>query len=86
MDGRVQCGDDAERLLGVTANGRPADARRILHPMLAGYARGEFQGFDPGGRSRDWRTWEGKGTGYEGLLVDNYHALLAVLDDVKAPK
>ena len=22
--------------------------------------------------------------GYEGLLVDNYHALLAVLDDVKA--
>jgi hypothetical protein len=65
--------------------GRRDDARRILHPMLDAYARGEFQGFDPsGGRSRDWRTWDGKGTGYEGLLVDNYHALLAVLDDVKA--
>jgi hypothetical protein len=64
---------------------RAEDARRILHPMLAAYARGEFQGFDSGGgRSRDWRTWEGKGTGYEGLLVDNYHALLAVLDDVMA--
>jgi hypothetical protein len=67
--------------------GRVDDARRILHPMLDAYARGEFQGFDPGGgRSRDWRTWSGKGTGYEGLLVDNYHALLAVLDDVKASK
>jgi hypothetical protein len=67
--------------------GRRDDARRILHPMLDAYARGEFQGFDPGGgRSRDWRTWAGKGTGYEGLLVDNYHALLAVLDDVKASK
>ena len=66
--------------------GRVEDARRILHPMLAGYARGEFQGFDVNGRSFDWRDWKGRGHGYEGLLVDNYHALLAVFDDVKAPR
>ncbi len=64
--------------------GRIEDARRIFHPMLAAYARGEFQGFEPGGGSYDWRDWAGHGHGYEGLLVDNYHALLAVLDDVKA--
>ncbi len=64
--------------------GRVADARRILYPMLAGFARGEFQGFDHrNGRSFDWRDWKGGGHGYEGLLVDNYQALLAVLDDVK---
>jgi hypothetical protein len=62
--------------------GRVGDARRIFHPMLAGYAAGEFQGFDAGGMSRDWRDWQGGGHGYEGLLVDNYQALLAVLDDV----
>ena len=65
--------------------GRVDDARRILHPMLAAYARGEFQGFGSNGMSRDWRDWQGGCHGYEGLLVDNYHALLAVLDDVNAP-
>lgn len=64
--------------------GRVEDARRIFHPMLAGYAVGEFQGFDASGRSRDWRDWQGGGHGYEGFLVDNYLTLLAVLDDVKA--
>jgi hypothetical protein len=64
--------------------GRVQDARAILHPMLAGYARGEFQGFDANGQSFDWRDWKGGGHGYECLLVDNYHALLAVLDDLKA--
>jgi hypothetical protein len=53
--------------------------------MLAGYAAGNFQGFDASGRSLDWRDWNG-GHGYEGLLVDNYYTLLAVLDDVKARK
>ena len=66
--------------------GRAGDARRIFDPMLAGYARGEFQGFCDDGRSRDWRDWRGGCHGYEGLLVDNYHALLAVLDDVKAKR
>lgn len=64
--------------------GRVEDARRILHPMLDGFARGMFQGFDENGASRDWRDWSGGGHGYEGLLVDNYHVLLAVLDDIKA--
>ncbi|MEI6198122.1 MAG: hypothetical protein WCS42_27715, partial [Verrucomicrobiota bacterium] len=59
---------------------------RIFDPMLAGYAAGEFQGFDANGRSRDWREWKGCGHGYEGMLVDNYHALLAVLEDVKRPR
>ena len=63
---------------------RVDDARRIFHPMLAAYARGEFQGFGPNGMSRDWRDWQGGCHGYEGLLVDNYHALLAVLDDIAA--
>jgi hypothetical protein len=66
--------------------GRVEDARGIFYPMLAGYARGEFQGFCADGRSRDWRDWRGGCHGYEGLLVDNYHALLAVLDDVKAER
>lgn len=64
--------------------GRTEEARRIYHPMLAGYARGEFQGFGENGMSRDWRDWQGGCHGYEGLLVDNYHALLAVMDDAQA--
>jgi hypothetical protein len=64
--------------------GRAADARKIFHPMLEGYARGEFQGFGENGMSRDWRDWSGGCHGYEGLLVDNYFSLLAVLDDLKA--
>ena len=63
--------------------GRIEDARRIFHPMLHTYAAGEFQGFDETGKSRDWRDWQGRGNGYEGLLVDNYHALLAVFDDLE---
>jgi len=66
--------------------GRAEDARRIFHPMLKGYADGNFQGFEENGMSRDWRDWKGGGHGYEGLLVDNYFTLLAVFDDVKAGK
>ncbi len=65
--------------------GRVADARMILHPMLGSYASGEFQGFGPNGMSKDWRDWQGGCHGYEGLLVENYHALLAVLDDWRVP-
>jgi hypothetical protein len=61
--------------------GRLADAERIFLPMLAGYAAGNFQGFDATGKSRDWCDWNGGGHGYEGLLVDNYLALLAVFDE-----
>lgn len=65
--------------------GRVEDARRILYPMLEGYAAGNFQGFcSDSGMSKDWRDWRGGCHGYEGLLVDNYLALLAVFDDVAA--
>ena len=62
--------------------GRKEDARRIFYPMLKSYAAGDFQGFGPNQHSKDWRTWKGECWGYEGMLVDNYLPLLAVLDDV----
>ena len=49
-------------------------------PMLDSFAKGDFQGRDASGLSKDWRTWDGKCWGYEGMLTDNYYALSAVLD------
>ena len=66
--------------------GRTQEARSIFYPMLASYATGDFQGFCDTGKSKDWRDWSGGGHGYEGLLVDNYLALLAVFDELKAGK
>jgi hypothetical protein len=59
--------------------GRRADADAMLFPLLQGYEDGNFQGFGPNGKSYDWRSWDGAPHGYEGILVDNYQALLAVL-------
>jgi hypothetical protein len=59
--------------------GRRADADAMLFPMLEGYEKGGFQGFGPDGKSYDWKSWDGAPHGYEGILVDNYQALLAVL-------
>ena len=36
--------------------------------------------------SKDWKAWDGTCWGYEGFLVDNYYALLAVLDREAALK
>jgi hypothetical protein len=58
---------------------RRADADAILFPLLAGYEKGGFQGFGANGKSYDWKSWDGTSRGYEGFLVDNYLALLAVL-------
>jgi len=58
--------------------GRKAEADRILFPMLEGYDRGGFEARGANGRSNDWRRWDGTPTGYEGLLTDDYYALLAV--------
>jgi len=58
--------------------GRREDADRILFPLLEGFEKGNFQGFGPGGLTYDWRSWDGAPHGYEGLLVDNFLALLAV--------
>jgi len=60
--------------------GRRAEGDAILFPLLKGFEDGGFQGFGPGGKSYDWKSWDGRPHGYEGLLVDNYQALLAVLD------
>jgi GH15 family glucan-1,4-alpha-glucosidase len=58
--------------------GRKEEADRILFAMLGEYDRGGFEGRGAGGRSNDWRRWDGTPMGYEGFLVDNYYTLLAV--------
>ncbi len=65
--------------------GMHAEAKEILMPMLESYKEGGFQGSCPdSGRTRDWKTWKGECWGYEGFLVDNYLALLGVLDYLDA--
>jgi len=58
--------------------GRREEADSILFPMLDTYGDCGFEGRDAKGRSNDWRRWDGMAMGYEGLLTDNYYALLAV--------
>lgn len=53
---------------------------RILMPMLDSFAKQGFSGRAPNGMTYDWKDWQGGANGYEGFLVDNYYALLAVLD------
>ena len=55
-------------------------ADNILMPMLDSFARQGFSGRAPDGLTYDWKDWKGGAHGYEGFLVDNYYALLAVLD------
>ena len=59
--------------------GRHKDADAILFPMLAAFEKGGFQGVGANGMTYDWKAWDGTPHGYEGLLVDGYQALLAVL-------
>jgi hypothetical protein len=59
--------------------GRHKEADAILFPMLRSFENGSFQGSAPNGRSYDWKSWDGKPYGYEGLLVDGYLTLLAGL-------
>ena len=59
--------------------GRRSEADAILFPLLQGYAQGGFQGHGANGMTYDWKSWDGTPHGYEGLLVDDYQALLAVL-------
>jgi hypothetical protein len=60
--------------------GRIQEADQMLFPMLDSFASGGFEGRCDNGMTRDWKTWDGTCWGYEGFLVDNYYALLAVLD------
>ncbi|MFN8006917.1 MAG: hypothetical protein U0V70_07835 [Terriglobia bacterium] len=64
--------------------GRREQADAILFPMLRSYEEGVFQGtstylVDGRTRTYDWRRWDGEPCGYEGLLTDDYLALLSVL-------
>jgi hypothetical protein len=59
--------------------GRREEADAILFPMLRGFEKGGFQGRGSNGMTNDWKAWDGTPHGYEGLLVDGYQALLAVL-------
>jgi hypothetical protein len=59
--------------------GRRAEADRILFAMLDAFAKSGFEGRDAHGLTGDWKAWDGTYWGYEGFLVDNYYALLAVL-------
>jgi len=59
--------------------GRREEADAMLFPMLRGYEEGLFQGRGKNGKTYDWKAWDGTPNGYEGLLVDNYMTLLAVL-------
>ena len=59
--------------------GRRKEADAILFPMLRAFEAGGFQGRASNGMTYDWKAWDGTPHGYEGLLVDGYQALLAVL-------
>jgi hypothetical protein len=60
--------------------GEKKQADKILMPMLKAFERQGFSGRAPNGMTYDWKDWHGGAHGYEGFLVDNYYALLAVLD------
>lgn len=62
-------------------SGMKKEAEDILFSMLESYKEGSFSGSCPGSKmTKDWKTWKGECWGYEGFLVDNYLALLNVLD------
>jgi len=58
--------------------GRRDEADEILFAMLGEYGRCGFEQRGANGQSNDWRQWDGTPWGYEGLLTDDYYALLAV--------
>ena len=59
------------------AAGRKAEAEAIFGKMLEGYRDGTFQnGIGNGG---DWKEWNGTPCGYEGLLVDAFYPLTALI-------
>ncbi len=60
--------------------GEKEQGDKILMPMLDAFARQGFSGRAADGLTYDWKDWQGGAHGYEGFLVDNYYALLAVLD------
>jgi hypothetical protein len=72
-------------IAGLYKLGRVQDGDRILFPMLKSYNAGGFQGRGPNGRTYDWQTWDGTPRGYEGLLVDCFMTLAAVMERPVTP-
>ncbi len=64
-------------LQALFAAGRTAEANDIFNQMLEGYRDGTFQNGIGGGG--DWKEWDGSPCGYEGLLVDAYYPLTALI-------
>lgn len=63
--------------------GMKKEAEEIFMSMMESYKDGSFQGDCEGSdMTKDWKTWKGECWGYEGFLVDNYHAQLAMTDYV----
>ncbi|MEO6963610.1 MAG: hypothetical protein ABIY90_16685, partial [Puia sp.] len=63
--------------------GMKKEAEEIFMSMMDSYKDGSFDGYCEGSsRSKDWKDWKGACWGYEGFLVDNYLALLAMTDYV----
>jgi hypothetical protein len=61
--------------------GRMKRASELMRAMLKSYANNTFLGFGENGMSRDWRDWNGGCHGYEGLLVENFKALLCIVEN-----
>ncbi len=60
--------------------GRKEQADRLLLPILNSFNLCRFQGTGSEEKlTNDWRAWDGTPHGYEGLLVDNYLVVKAVL-------
>ena len=59
--------------------GRHDTADSDAHAQVETFEDGGFQGQVANGMSNYWKAWDGTPWGYEGFLVDNYYAPLAVL-------
>jgi hypothetical protein len=81
MNGGISPGQSLHFLAAHYVVGDPEPADRILRAMLPRAKSGDWQN---GIRARfpdgaDWQTWDGKPSGADGYLADNFRCLQAVL-------
>jgi hypothetical protein len=81
MNGGITAGHVLHFLAAHYVADDPGPADKILKAMLKRQGRGDFQNGvrDASGQGIDWTTWDGKPSGYEGYLADNFRFLQAVL-------